>query len=55
MAVGLDPATVAAGLSQPIVVPGRFELVETGQPFRVVIDYAHTPTGSSSCSPRCVT
>ena len=45
VAVGLDPAVVAAGLSQPILVPGRFELVEAGQPFRVVIDYAHTPDG----------
>jgi UDP-N-acetylmuramoyl-L-alanyl-D-glutamate--2,6-diaminopimelate ligase len=45
VAVGLDPATVADGLSRPIVVPGRFELVEAGQPFRVVIDYAHTPDG----------
>ncbi|MGZ4728985.1 MAG: UDP-N-acetylmuramoyl-L-alanyl-D-glutamate--2,6-diaminopimelate ligase [Acidimicrobiales bacterium] len=45
VAVGLDPAVVAAGLSQPIVVPGRFELVDAGQPFRVVIDYAHTPDG----------
>jgi UDP-N-acetylmuramoyl-L-alanyl-D-glutamate--2,6-diaminopimelate ligase len=24
-------------------VPGRFEPVEAGQPFRVVVDYAHTP------------
>ena len=45
VAVGLDPAVVAARLSQPILVPGRFELVEAGQPFRVVIDYAHTPDG----------
>ncbi len=44
-AAGLDPAAVAAGLSAPLVVPGRFERIEAGQPFTVVVDYAHTPDG----------
>jgi UDP-N-acetylmuramoyl-L-alanyl-D-glutamate--2,6-diaminopimelate ligase len=44
-ALGLAPAVIAAGLSRPVRVPGRFELVDAGQPFQVVIDYAHTPDG----------
>ena len=35
---------IQAGL-QSTVVPGRFELVDRGQPFAVVVDYAHTPDG----------
>ncbi len=42
-AAGFDLATVAAGLSEPLVVPGRFERVDAGQPFPVLVDYAHTP------------
>jgi len=45
VALGLTPEVVAAGLSRPVVVPGRFEAVEEGQPFTVVVDYAHTPDG----------
>jgi UDP-N-acetylmuramoyl-L-alanyl-D-glutamate--2,6-diaminopimelate ligase len=40
-----DLDTIKAGLEQKIVVSGRFELVEKGQPFSVVVDYAHTPDG----------
>jgi len=44
-AVGLDPAVIARGLSHELVVPGRYEVVDAGQPFRVIVDYAHTPDG----------
>lgn len=33
---------VAAGLAD-VTVPGRMELVDAGQPFAVVVDYAHSP------------
>jgi UDP-N-acetylmuramoyl-L-alanyl-D-glutamate--2,6-diaminopimelate ligase len=42
-ALGLDPASVRAGLESVEGVPGRMERVDVGQPFGVVIDYAHTP------------
>ena len=45
LAAGLDVEAVAAGLSAPVVVPGRMERVEAGQPFPVLVDYAHTPDG----------
>ena len=41
--LGADPAAVAEGLSSVASVPGRFEEVDAGQPFTVVVDYAHTP------------
>jgi UDP-N-acetylmuramoyl-L-alanyl-D-glutamate--2,6-diaminopimelate ligase len=45
LAAGLGVESAAAGLSAPLVVPGRMERVEAGQPFPVVVDYAHTPDG----------
>jgi UDP-N-acetylmuramoyl-L-alanyl-D-glutamate--2,6-diaminopimelate ligase len=42
-AVGLDPAAVREGLAGLPVVPGRMERVELGQPFGVIVDFAHTP------------
>lgn len=41
--LGIEPAAVAAGLAALASVPGRFEPVDAGQPFSVVVDYAHTP------------
>ena len=36
---------IATGLSGAASVPGRFEPVRAGQPFDVIVDYAHTPDG----------
>ena len=41
--VGFDTARVAAGLARGGGVPGRFERVDAGQDFAVVVDYAHKP------------
>ena len=40
--LGIDPVAVAEGLSSLRGVPGRLEGVEAGQPFTIVVDYAHT-------------
>jgi UDP-N-acetylmuramoyl-L-alanyl-D-glutamate--2,6-diaminopimelate ligase len=42
-AIGLDPAAVRDGLASVDSVPGRMERVDAGQPFEVVVDYAHSP------------
>jgi UDP-N-acetylmuramoyl-L-alanyl-D-glutamate--2,6-diaminopimelate ligase len=43
--LGVEPAAVAKGLSSLTSVPGRNESVDRGQPFTVLVDYAHTPDG----------
>jgi UDP-N-acetylmuramoyl-L-alanyl-D-glutamate--2,6-diaminopimelate ligase len=43
VALGMEPAVMARALGSVVSVPGRFERVEAGQPFLVVVDYAHTP------------
>ena len=42
-AIGLDAAAVRQGLASVELVPGRMERIELGQPFGVIIDYAHSP------------
>jgi UDP-N-acetylmuramoyl-L-alanyl-D-glutamate--2,6-diaminopimelate ligase len=42
-AIDLDPSVVVAGLESLTHVPGRMQRVDLGQPFGVVIDYAHSP------------
>ncbi len=41
--LGVDDAAIARGIESVRGVPGRFELVDEGQPFAVVVDYAHKP------------
>ncbi len=42
-AAGTPPETIAKGLAAVSAVPGRLEPVDEGQPFQVLVDYAHTP------------
>jgi UDP-N-acetylmuramoyl-L-alanyl-D-glutamate--2,6-diaminopimelate ligase len=42
LGLGLPPETVARGVADLQAVPGRFERIDEGQPFLVVVDYAHT-------------
>ncbi|HEY1370589.1 MAG TPA: UDP-N-acetylmuramoyl-L-alanyl-D-glutamate--2,6-diaminopimelate ligase [Gaiellaceae bacterium] len=41
--VGIEDEAIARGLESVRGVPGRFESVDEGQPFTVVVDYAHKP------------
>jgi UDP-N-acetylmuramoyl-L-alanyl-D-glutamate--2,6-diaminopimelate ligase len=43
LALGIAPADIAAATASVGNVPGRFERVEAGQPYPIVVDYAHTP------------
>jgi UDP-N-acetylmuramoyl-L-alanyl-D-glutamate--2,6-diaminopimelate ligase len=42
-ALGVEAGTAAAGLARAARVPGRFEPIDEGQGFTVLVDYAHTP------------
>ena len=42
-ALELDAERVRAGLADLGVVPGRMERIDLGQPFGVVVDFAHSP------------
>ena len=43
LALGLPGDAIQTALAGVGAVPGRFEQVDAGQPFLVVVDYAHTP------------
>jgi UDP-N-acetylmuramoyl-L-alanyl-D-glutamate--2,6-diaminopimelate ligase len=42
-ALGIDDDGIRRGLESVRGVPGRFESVDAGQPFHVIVDYAHKP------------
>jgi UDP-N-acetylmuramoyl-L-alanyl-D-glutamate--2,6-diaminopimelate ligase len=41
--LGIEDEAIAAGVEALEGVPGRFEPVDEGQPFAVLVDYAHKP------------
>ena len=43
--LGLSDDDIVEALAHVPPVPGRFEAVDAGQPFAVIVDYAHTPDG----------
>lgn len=40
---GVGPESIRKGLEEVRAVPGRIELLDTGTPYRVILDYAHSP------------
>jgi UDP-N-acetylmuramoyl-L-alanyl-D-glutamate--2,6-diaminopimelate ligase len=42
-ALGAPDEAIRRGIESVAGVPGRFEVVDAGQPFAVLVDYAHTP------------
>jgi UDP-N-acetylmuramoyl-L-alanyl-D-glutamate--2,6-diaminopimelate ligase len=43
VSLGIELEAAVAALERAERVPGRFEPVDEGQPFAVIVDYAHTP------------
>ena len=46
----LDLEAVRSGLEAVAGVPGRMERIDRGQPFAVIVDYAHSPAALRRCS-----
>ena len=46
--MGVSPEDVKAGLESVTVVPGRIEPLPTHTPYRVILDYAHSPASLES-------
>jgi UDP-N-acetylmuramoyl-L-alanyl-D-glutamate--2,6-diaminopimelate ligase len=44
MALGIDPNIITEAVCE-VRVPGRFEGIDCGQKFGVIVDYAHAPDG----------
>lgn len=43
--LGINETVIKKALTKINSVPGRFEIINAGQDFQIVVDYAHTPDG----------
>ena len=43
MIMGIEPEKIRAGLEAVTRVPGRIEVLQTGTPYKVILDYSHSP------------
>ncbi len=43
MILGIDREAIKAGLESVRAVPGRIEMLETKTPYKVILDYSHSP------------
>ena len=41
--LGIEPDRIREGLESVASVPGRIEMLQTGTPFKVILDYSHAP------------
>jgi UDP-N-acetylmuramoyl-L-alanyl-D-glutamate--2,6-diaminopimelate ligase len=49
LALGVEADAMCEAIAQAPRVPGRFERIDEGQSFGVLVDYAHTPAGLQTC------
>jgi UDP-N-acetylmuramoyl-L-alanyl-D-glutamate--2,6-diaminopimelate ligase len=47
--LGIEISSIVAGLESVSCIPGRMQRIDEGQPFQVLVDYAHTPDAISRC------
>ena len=43
MIMGIDKSKICEGLQSVLSVPGRVEMLDTNTPYKVILDYAHSP------------
>ena len=43
LSLGIQPAVIKKGVEAVKVIPGRQEKIDRGQPFNVIVDFAHSP------------
>lgn len=55
MVLGVSPEDIKAGLETIQNVPGRIEMLPTGTPYRVILDYAHAPDALDNILRTCRT